>query len=603
MLEDLLKQTRETTTLDFKREIRLSSENEKKEFAKDVSALANTKGGHIVFGKEDPKEGGRIVGIKRETFDPEQMQQIVAKRCYPPARFDAELILFESKWFVLVTIHESSLKPHEIVEIGLVYVRRGSTTGRATSREIMQMYEESKKKVELKETQPSEETSLAAFEGRAVTATVVSLFILLYVPIRLVTFWALGKGLDLINWLSFEAIAPPIVLVIIISVLKSLFGDNFMKRMMRLPRKISVPYLASLIVFVLAILILNITISLYPDSTRVFFYNSWIDFLVICTWSLIIALMATVLSYFPIAQYFAKLEDLEYMPNPAKEMKQLIHEWKQKMKLLRNKFSASIMLGLLLVTVAIIPIDIATGLFIPSYHEEGESFCHSYNVSDKIYLFIYSDRISPSTIRSECKFYRLVSKSYTIYPAKLPLLSTIRIPNPTNITTGSTKDPAIDATSSDISKKSLGYVSINTTRNVQHEFIPVTHNFTHVEFEFSKVSEPFVANMSYWKSLENVNISVNTTEPQYVNLGNGTWLETYTFIVVNNEEIPLTTMALEFYRFIYSVVNRTTTKVYSQGQELEFAYFVYLDRLAIWLTIGPGKTLNLTVTFQSSDIT
>ena len=604
-LEELLKQTDETSTLDFKREIKLSSEHDRKEFAKDVSAFANTNGGYIVFGKEDPKEGGRIVGLRPETFNSEQMQQIISQRCYPPVRFEAELIQLDSQWFALLTIPESSLKPHEIVGTRVVYVRRGDTTGRATTREIMRMYEESKKKSELREFQLSEETPKMEFEGRAIEATIASLYVLTYLPVRLWTFWALGKGLSLSDWFSFEALVYPLVPVVIIWILKSLFGKEFMRKLIRPLRKISVLYLASLIVFVLAILILNTTLSLYPSSTRVFFYKTWIDFLVICTWSLAIALMVIVLSHFPIAQYFAKSEDPDYMLNPAKETKQLIHEWKQEMKLLRNKFPASIMLALLFVTIAIVPVDIATGLFIPSYREDGESFSHTYTVSDKIYLFIFSERINPNEIRSECKFYRMAQSQFAIFPAKFPLLSTIRIPNPTNITIGSTKQPTITATSSDRSSESIGdvYVAINTSKPINYDFVPQTYNFTDIEFEFSRVSEPFAANISYWKSIRNANISVSTNEPQYVDLGNDTWIEKYTFLVTNNEEIPLTTMALEFYRFMYSVVNRTTTKVYSQRQELEYADFVYSNRLGVWKTIGPGFTLNLTITFHSSDIT
>jgi len=604
-LEELLKQSDETSTLDFKREIKLSSEHDRSEFAKDVSAFANTKGGFIVFGKEDPKEGGQIVGIRPETFNSEQMQQIISQRCYPPVRFEAGLIQLDSQWFALLTIPESSLKPHEIVGTRVVYVRRGDTTGRATTREIMQMYEESKKKSEPRELQLSEETPEIEFEGRAIEATIASLYVLTYLPVRLWTFWALGKGLSLSDWFSFEALVYPLVPVVIIWILKSLFGNKFMRKLIRPLRKISVLYLAWLIVFVLAILILNTTLSLYPSSTRIFFYKSWMDFLVICTWSLAIALMVIVLSHFPIAQYFAKSEDPDYMLNPAKETKQLIHEFKQEMKLLRKKFPASIMLGLLFVTIAIVPVDIATGLFIPSYREEGESFCHTYTVSDKIYLFIFSERISPNEIRSECRFYRMAQSQYTIFPSKFRLLSTIRIPNPTNITRGSTEQPTITATSSDRFSESCGdvYVAINTSKPINYDFVPLTHNFTDIEFEFSEVSEPFPVNISYWKSIKNANISVSTNEPQYVDLGNGTWIEKYTFLVTNNEKIPLTTMALEFYRFMYSVVNRTTTKVYSQGQEREFADFVYSDRLGIWLTIGQGVTLNLTITFQSSDVT
>ena len=115
LLESLLSKENETETLEFKREIRLNNDKEKNEFAKDVSALANTKGGHIIFGKVDPKQGGAVIGIDPRTFDGEQMQQTISGRCYPPVNFDPELIKNENKLFVLLTIPNSQLKPHEII--------------------------------------------------------------------------------------------------------------------------------------------------------------------------------------------------------------------------------------------------------------------------------------------------------------------------------------------------------------------------------------------------------------------------------------------------------------------------------------------------------
>ena len=149
LVKGLLDQIDESATLDFKREINLSSQEKKKEFAKDVSAFANTNGGHIVFGKEDPREGGHVVGIERETFNHDQMQQIISRRCYPPVEFQPELIQLESKWFGLLTIQKSTLKPHEITDTREVWIRRGATTDKATAREIMQMWKEKERKYQL----------------------------------------------------------------------------------------------------------------------------------------------------------------------------------------------------------------------------------------------------------------------------------------------------------------------------------------------------------------------------------------------------------------------------------------------------------------------
>jgi hypothetical protein len=138
-LDKLLKQTGETLTLEFKRAITLSSDADKYEFAKDVSAFGNTKGGCILYGKEDMRQGGRIVGIDPNTFDADQMQQIITSRCYPPVEFTANIIKKRSKFFAIVQIPESSLKPHEIVSTREVWIRRGGTTDRATQTEREQL--------------------------------------------------------------------------------------------------------------------------------------------------------------------------------------------------------------------------------------------------------------------------------------------------------------------------------------------------------------------------------------------------------------------------------------------------------------------------------
>src|SRR3972149_4279949 len=111
LLDELLANEDESWTVEFKREINLELEEEKAEFAKDLSALANTFGGHIVFGKEDKKQGGRIVGIDPQTYDAEKMQQIISKRCYPPPVFSSELIEKDGSWFAVLEIPNSDLKP------------------------------------------------------------------------------------------------------------------------------------------------------------------------------------------------------------------------------------------------------------------------------------------------------------------------------------------------------------------------------------------------------------------------------------------------------------------------------------------------------------
>ena len=146
LFDELLNQTDESSTLEFKREIRLTSDKEKLEFAKDVTAIANTEGGYLIFGKEDKRHGGQIVGIDPNTFDSDQMQQIIAQRCYPPPVFKGKLIKHNSKFFAILEIPESNSKPIEISKTRAVWVRRDGITDRATQKEREKMVLESDKK-------------------------------------------------------------------------------------------------------------------------------------------------------------------------------------------------------------------------------------------------------------------------------------------------------------------------------------------------------------------------------------------------------------------------------------------------------------------------
>lgn len=139
LVEKLLAQQDESNSFELKREISLESEEEKSEFAKDVSALANTFGGYILFGKEDKRQGGGIVGVDPQTYDADKMQQVIAQRCYPPPVFSSKLIERNGKWLVVLEVPQSNLRPIEIVQSRVVWVRRDKITDRATQKEREEM--------------------------------------------------------------------------------------------------------------------------------------------------------------------------------------------------------------------------------------------------------------------------------------------------------------------------------------------------------------------------------------------------------------------------------------------------------------------------------
>jgi predicted HTH transcriptional regulator len=138
-----LLQKQEGTKLDFKAMLSLKTESEKKELAKDIAAIANSKGGrgYLIYGIEDGTK--KILGIEGKRYTEEQIQQIISQRCDPPVSVKLETIDTDDKQVAVLTIYRSSQKPHQIRQTGVFYIRRGSTTDIARREEIASMLQES----------------------------------------------------------------------------------------------------------------------------------------------------------------------------------------------------------------------------------------------------------------------------------------------------------------------------------------------------------------------------------------------------------------------------------------------------------------------------
>lgn len=132
----------EGTKLDFKQKLNLDTESSKKEFAKDICAIANSRGGrgYILFGIEDKTK--RIVGISHDDFIEEKLQLIVSTRIDPPVPISIDVINIQDKLVGVVTIYNTEQKPHQLRESGAFYIRRGSTTDLMRKEEIASMLQE-----------------------------------------------------------------------------------------------------------------------------------------------------------------------------------------------------------------------------------------------------------------------------------------------------------------------------------------------------------------------------------------------------------------------------------------------------------------------------
>lgn len=140
-LKRLLRQEEEAK-LDFKAVFHMSTESEKKELTKDVIAMANSRGGrgYIIFGIEDKTK--QVLGIDPEEFSEEQIQQIIYNRCDPPVPIRVDILEYQHKHIAVLTIYKSDQTPHQMVQNGAFYVRRGSTTDVARREEIASMLQQ-----------------------------------------------------------------------------------------------------------------------------------------------------------------------------------------------------------------------------------------------------------------------------------------------------------------------------------------------------------------------------------------------------------------------------------------------------------------------------
>ncbi len=129
--------------LDFKQKLSLDFESGKKELAKDVCAIANSKGGrgYIVVGIEDKTK--ELIGLDEgEVFTEEQVQQIISSRCEPPIPISVDEYNISEKRICIITIYDGEQKPYQLKENGAFYIRRGSTTDTMRKQELVEAFEE-----------------------------------------------------------------------------------------------------------------------------------------------------------------------------------------------------------------------------------------------------------------------------------------------------------------------------------------------------------------------------------------------------------------------------------------------------------------------------
>lgn len=122
--------------LDFKQLMNIDNDSGRRELAKDVCAIANSRGGrgYIIIGIEDKTK--KIIGVDKN-FSEEKIQQIISSRIEPPVPISLETLKYKGKNIVIINIYDGPQKPYQMRENGAFYTRRGSTNDTMRKQEII----------------------------------------------------------------------------------------------------------------------------------------------------------------------------------------------------------------------------------------------------------------------------------------------------------------------------------------------------------------------------------------------------------------------------------------------------------------------------------
>ena len=107
--------------------------------AKEVIALANTRGGRILLGVDDD---GTVKGVRDSSEEEFALRSALEEHCAPPVRVNIERIpITKKRDVILVQVPESEHKPHYVVEEGerTAYVRVDEMSIEASREQIRLM--------------------------------------------------------------------------------------------------------------------------------------------------------------------------------------------------------------------------------------------------------------------------------------------------------------------------------------------------------------------------------------------------------------------------------------------------------------------------------
>lgn len=127
----------ENRYLEYKKELKLDRDKEKREFLADVSSFANASGGKIIYGISEDRETGKpkeIIGIDFDSNNLDKEKQKVESIIYAGIEprivgVDVDFLLIQdTKYVITISIPKSWISPHRVIfnNHGHFYIRTSS---------------------------------------------------------------------------------------------------------------------------------------------------------------------------------------------------------------------------------------------------------------------------------------------------------------------------------------------------------------------------------------------------------------------------------------------------------------------------------------------
>ena len=406
--------------------------------------MANTYGGtgYLLIGIEN--ESGAVVGIDPKSFDTARMQQVVNSRCHPHIDFSAKLVNYQGNPIGLITIPESTRKPHRVRDGTRMatFVRRGETTAQADTDEILSMFASSQAM--------EHEDRFSTIMSPAEVVLGLSMLVSIYALMRPLSF---VLGYSTANVFAFDPVSfiSTIVILGLIWFSRYLVLKDSVSLLLPWRRVVSVALLVQLLELV-CVLITTAFATTYPASFRQLVIAPWEGLVGLDVESslLCVASFLFVESTFP--RYLRLLRDLRPDDMRLGSASATVRRFRHLTTTAKNKKFIALAVLVLVSAALIQPMDSKYGLFTPQVDTQASPYGIDQILpySPANYFLSVAGNLNSVNATGSCKVdaYESFNETVTVSVPRSSIFSvnSFAIPNPSNVsrTTSSSEESYLD---------------------------------------------------------------------------------------------------------------------------------------------------------------